>query len=82
MKVVNFLTAIVVSSIAFAQEAPQSPEDTEGQEQFMSAPAHLSDDASPELPDLMRAQTEAIKALSDKVDALEDRSGQIEARGR
>ncbi|MCI0558465.1 MAG: hypothetical protein MN733_08215 [Nitrososphaera sp.] len=84
MKLIIFLTAISVSIIAFAQQAPQAPQHTDrSRAPLGQAPGEPhSPGASQELKDLMHAQTEAIKALSNRVDALEDRLGKIESKER
>ncbi len=81
MKLIIFLSAISVSSVALAQQAPQAPQDLRGPRKAVVPPPSLRE-AAQELRDLMRAQTKAIKALSNRVDALEDRLGKIEGEER
>lgn len=80
MKLSLFFAFIIASAIAFAQQPPaprqvmQVPHGPSPMPPSPQAP-QLS---NAELSELLRAQTTAIKALSSKVDSLEERIQKIE----
>jgi len=98
MKWLGLLVGVSAFSIAYAQQPPAVPPPTPGgsspgvsvlRPEFASPAsppgAAAAADGSVtlvELRDLIRAQTEAIRALSSKLDSAEDRLRRIEARLR
>lgn len=92
MKFVLFFTLIIASANVFAQQAPHAVEKQVPQHHTMAAPRapRILADETPnqpptnntELLDLLRAQTTAIKSLSNKLDVLEERIRKIEGGSR
>jgi len=85
MKLALFFAFIIASADAIAQEAPRaveihrpaSPAPPPIGPTYKTVPS-ASQPNNPELIELLRAQTSAIKTLSSKLDSLEERIGKIE----
>ena len=80
MKLSLFFALIIASATAFAQQAPAPRQVTQipqGQSP-VPPPPQAPQLSNAELSELLRAQTTAIKALSSKLDSLEERIQKIE----
>lgn len=94
MKPFCLIVGVSACSLVFAQQPPalpQAPSDrmppnvSVPRPEYVRPPGPTIEDgkrASTELMDLVRAQTDAIRALSGKVDSLDDRLRRIESRLR
>ncbi|MDP1996487.1 MAG: hypothetical protein Q8J90_04775 [Gallionella sp.] len=90
MKLALFFAFIIASVNAIAQEPPSAvtkplppkPHDAYKAKAAPMAPLSATKLSNEELSGLLRAQTNAIKSLSSKLDSLEERIGKIEKGGR
>lgn len=74
-----FLTSVVISTSAFAQQAPMSHPDLR-MAPPMAPPPVTPAYSSDALQKLIRSQTDAIKSLSTKIDGLEKRVDSLEKK--
>ena len=86
MKTIWFLVGIFICSIAYGQQ-PRTPDISVLRPEYAPTPANnpMSKDSlesTRELKELIRVQTEAIRTLSSKVDALDERLRRIESKIR
>ena len=91
MKRLCFLVGVFACCLAYGQQPPGPAGATPGisvlRPEYAPSPSKASTpadslDASRELKELIRAQTEAIRTLTSKVDSLEDRLRRIEGKLR
>ena len=88
MRYIWFLVGVFTCSIAFGQQPQRgTPDISVLRPEYSSTPANnpISTDSlesTRELKELIRVQTEAIRTLSDKVDALDERLRRIESKIR
>ena len=84
MKQFFYGVCLLASASVGAQQAPGAIFDSSGKgpQPSKQVPSATKSPNADEMAELLRAQTAAIKALSDKVDALEARLAKIEKGGR
>lgn len=81
MKPALFIIAIIASASAIAQQIPVEVR-TPRSAPPAAAPPRAPEFSKDDLIGLLRAQTAAIKALSSKLDSLEERLAKIEEKSR
>lgn len=87
MKLVLFLVFVVVSINASAQQVPREITDKSASAKVLAKPpappkALGSGHHYNQLRDMIQIQANEIKALSNKIDSLEERMGRMEGRRR